>query len=213
MGPEPRVLDLACGTGSITDRLLRAVPGGHQYRRRPRPGAARHRRGYLRRATTGSRFVTADLKDPDWPARLPHDSYDAVLTATALHWLHSEPLARAVRADRRAGPRRRRLHERRPHDRRRPPRGSTRPSAPTGTRGMDRAKAAGALDWAEWWAARRRGPGPRRADRPSASRSTASTPTATRRPPTWHARALRDSRASPRPGRSGARPPTRWCSR
>lgn len=26
VGPEPRVLDLACGTGSITDRLLKRFP-------------------------------------------------------------------------------------------------------------------------------------------------------------------------------------------
>lgn len=38
-------------------------------------------------------FVTADLKDPGWTSALPYDTYDAVLTATALHWLHSPDLA------------------------------------------------------------------------------------------------------------------------
>ena len=39
-------------------------------------------------------FVTADLKDPRLDRRGSRTrSYDAVLTATALHWLHSEPLA------------------------------------------------------------------------------------------------------------------------
>src|ERR1044072_4391294 len=27
VGPEPRILDLACGTGSISDRALRRFPG------------------------------------------------------------------------------------------------------------------------------------------------------------------------------------------
>lgn len=95
--------------------------------------------------------MTADLKDPEWVERLPHDTYDAVLTATALHWLHSEPLttlygqlAGLVRdggvfmnADRMidtATPRINAAERAHRHA------------------AMDRAKAAGALDWADWWA-------------------------------------------------------------
>ena len=37
-------------------------------------------------------FVAADLRDPQWPSKLPYETYDAVLTATALHWLQPEPL-------------------------------------------------------------------------------------------------------------------------
>ena len=37
-------------------------------------------------------LVEADLKDPHWPALLPYDTYDAVLTATALHWLRTDAL-------------------------------------------------------------------------------------------------------------------------
>lgn len=91
-GPAPRVLDLACGTGSITARLLRRFPGATSTGVDLDPALL---------AIAGGTFagddrvtlVTADLRDPDWPAALPYDSYDAVLTATALHWLHSEPLA------------------------------------------------------------------------------------------------------------------------
>lgn len=92
VGPAPRVLDLACGTGSITDRLLKRFPEATSTGVDLDPALLAIARGTFEgddRVT----FVTADLKDPAWAERLPHSSYDAVLTATALHWLHSEPLA------------------------------------------------------------------------------------------------------------------------
>jgi trans-aconitate methyltransferase len=91
VGTSPRVLDLACGTGSITARLFARFPHATSTGVDLDPALLAIAEGTFaddERVT----FVTADLKDPDWPARLPHDSYDAVLTATALHWLHSEPL-------------------------------------------------------------------------------------------------------------------------
>lgn len=90
-GPEPRVLDLACGTGSITARLLRRFPGATSTGVDLDPALLTIARGTFAgdpRVT----LVEADLKDPDWPARLPYDTYDAVLTATALHWLRTGPL-------------------------------------------------------------------------------------------------------------------------
>ncbi|MET9943240.1 class I SAM-dependent methyltransferase, partial [Streptomyces halstedii] len=149
-GPAPRVLDLACGTGSITDRLLKRFPDATSTGVDLDPALLAIARGTFDgddRVT----FHTADLKDPEWTARLPHTSYDAVLTATALHWFHSEPLAvlygqlgKLVRdgglfmnADRTIDPDTPRINAaERAH----------RHAA------MDRAKAAGALDWAEWWA-------------------------------------------------------------
>ncbi|WP_328479756.1 class I SAM-dependent methyltransferase [Streptomyces sp. NBC_00377] len=92
VGPAPRVLDLACGTGTITARLLARLPGATSTGVDLDPALLAIAEGTFEgddRVT----FVTADLKDPQWPARLPYDTYDAVLTATALHWLHSEPLA------------------------------------------------------------------------------------------------------------------------
>jgi len=38
-------------------------------------------------------IVSADLGQPSWTEALPHRGYDAVLTATALHWLAPERLA------------------------------------------------------------------------------------------------------------------------
>ena len=150
VGPEPRVLDLACGTGSITDRLLRRFPGATSVGVDLDPALLAIAEGYFagdERVT----FVTADLKDPRWTDGLPHDPYDAVLTATALHWLHTEPLtalygqlAGLVRdggvfmnADHMID--------------------ETTPRINAAERAhrhaaMDRARTDGALDWADWWA-------------------------------------------------------------
>ncbi|MGP4114555.1 class I SAM-dependent methyltransferase [Streptomyces sp. 4N509B] len=91
VGDAPRVLDLACGTGSITARLLRRLPGAVSTGVDLDPALLTIARGTFRdepRAT----FVTANLTDPDWPSLLPHGSYDAVLTSTALHWLTRQQL-------------------------------------------------------------------------------------------------------------------------
>ncbi|GAA4071104.1 class I SAM-dependent methyltransferase [Streptomyces shaanxiensis] len=92
VGPAPRVLDLACGTGSITARLLTRFPKATSTGVDLDPALLAIAEGTFA-GDDRVGFVTADLKDPEWPAKLPYDSYDAVLTATALHWLHSEPLA------------------------------------------------------------------------------------------------------------------------
>ncbi|MEU3850711.1 class I SAM-dependent methyltransferase [Streptomyces sp. NPDC029554] len=92
VGTAPRVLDLACGTGTITARLLARFPDATSTGVDLDPALLAIAEGTFA-GDDRVALVTADLKDPDWPARLPHDTYDAVLTATALHWLHREPLA------------------------------------------------------------------------------------------------------------------------
>ncbi|WP_239580879.1 trans-aconitate 2-methyltransferase [Streptomyces sp. HB132] len=150
VGPRPRVLDLACGTGSITDRLLKRFPGATSTGVDLDPALLAIARGTFE-GDDRVAFVTADLKDAGWTRRLPHPTYDAVLTATALHWLHSEPLAGLygqigglvrggglfMNADHMidTGTPRINAAER-----------AHRHAA------MDRARAAGAVDWAEWWA-------------------------------------------------------------
>ncbi|KJY27656.1 class I SAM-dependent methyltransferase [Streptomyces sp. XY332] len=150
VGPTPRVLDLACGTGSITDRVLKRFPESTSTGVDLDPALLTIARGHFdgdRRVT----FVTADLKDPAWTSTLPYDTYDAVLTATALHWLHSPelavlygqlaPLVRPggvfMNADHMPDPATPRIN-----------------AAERAHRhaGMDRAREAGALDWADWWA-------------------------------------------------------------
>ncbi|MGW5124497.1 class I SAM-dependent methyltransferase [Streptomyces cyslabdanicus] len=201
VGTAPRVLDLACGTGTITARLLARFPGATSTGVDLDPALLAIARGTFDGDERVS-FVTADLKDPDWPAKLPYDSYDAVLTATALHWLHTEPLAALygqvaelvrdggvfMNADHmidETTPRINAAERAQRHER------------------MEQAKRAGALDWAEWWQLAAKdpvlaGPTARRfeiygehadGDMPSAA---------------WHARVLRDQ------GFAEARPV--WCS-
>ncbi|MBL6278145.1 class I SAM-dependent methyltransferase [Micromonospora fiedleri] len=86
----PRLLDLAGGTGTISLRALRRFPDAELTLVDLDPALLA-----LATATLGdrARIVTADLGRPDWHTALPHRHYDAVLTATALHWLPAERLA------------------------------------------------------------------------------------------------------------------------
>ncbi|GAB2620779.1 class I SAM-dependent methyltransferase [Streptomyces capparidis] len=151
VGEEPVVLDLACGTGTITDRLLRRLPKATSTGVDQDPVLLTIARGYFERETR-VRFVSADLTDPRWPEKLPRRRFDAVLTATALHWLSAEQLtglygqlAGLVRdggvflnADHMPDPSTPRINE--AH------------SALLRAR-RERARAEGVLDWESWWRA------------------------------------------------------------
>ncbi|MBO0747512.1 MAG: class I SAM-dependent methyltransferase [Acidimicrobiaceae bacterium] len=97
-GSEPRVLDLAGGTGSISRRVLARFPKATTVILDVDPA--------LLAIATGSfqsdervTIRAADLDDPSWVASAgAPDSFDAVLTATALHWLTPERI-RAVYAE------------------------------------------------------------------------------------------------------------------
>ncbi|GAA2071848.1 class I SAM-dependent methyltransferase [Streptomyces albiaxialis] len=91
VGPEPRVLDLACGTGSISDRVLRRLPKARTVGVDRDPALLALARGHFA-GDARAEFVSADLSDPDWRDALPEGPFDAVLTATALHWMLTEPL-------------------------------------------------------------------------------------------------------------------------
>ncbi|MER6422141.1 class I SAM-dependent methyltransferase [Streptomyces sp. NPDC001137] len=189
VGPEPRVLDLACGTGSITARLLARFPKATSTGIDLDPALLAIARGTFEgddRVT----FVEADLKDPDWPTRLPYETYDAVLTATALHWLHSAPLAalygRIAGLVRHGG-----VFMNADHmiD-------ETTPRINAAERGlrharMDQAMRDGALDWSQWWQLAAKDPA---LAGPTARRfeiygdhADGDTPS-----PQWHARVLRE---------------------
>ncbi|MFC9066488.1 MULTISPECIES: class I SAM-dependent methyltransferase [Streptomyces] len=90
-GTEPRVLDLACGTGSISARLLRRFPGATSTGVDLDPALLTIARGTFE-GDSRITFVTADLRDPAWTDALPYETYDAVLTSTALHWLAPDAL-------------------------------------------------------------------------------------------------------------------------
>ncbi|GAB7038048.1 MULTISPECIES: class I SAM-dependent methyltransferase [Catenuloplanes] len=88
--PAPRILDLAGGTGSISLRAQRRFPQANTTLLDLDPVTLTIARATLDERST---VVTADLVTPEWTAALPHRDYDAVLAATALHWLSPERLA------------------------------------------------------------------------------------------------------------------------
>jgi SAM-dependent methyltransferase len=95
--PEPRLLDLAGGTGTITLRALARFPRLHATVVDLDPVLLTIAEStFLERALDPAAdrvgVIAANLHDPSWAAALPHKPYDAVLTATALHWLPPERL-------------------------------------------------------------------------------------------------------------------------
>lgn len=189
-GPEPTVLDLACGTGSISDRLLRRLPGARSTGVDLDPALLTIAQGYFagdERVT----FVRADLKDPGWTAALPFERYDAVLTATALHWLHPGPL-RTLYGQLAGVLREGGVFMNADHM----PDEST-PRLNAAVQGWDRARreretAEGVLDWESWWELAKADPvlaGPT-AERFDIYGSHADGETLA---PAWHERALREA--------------------
>ena len=95
-GPSPTVVDLACGTASITRRLLARLPGARAVAVDVDPVLLTIARGSLG-GDDRVRIVRADLRDPGWVDRLGGVEADAVVTSTALHWLPEGDLARLYR--------------------------------------------------------------------------------------------------------------------
>ncbi|GGK84460.1 hypothetical protein Sme01_28880 [Sphaerisporangium melleum] len=96
--PDPLVLDLGCGPGSLSVRLLDRLPEAEVVAVDADPlllalGRAAHE------GRRGLRFADADLRDPGWTSTLGLDRpVDAVVSTTALHWL-AEPELRAMFAE------------------------------------------------------------------------------------------------------------------
>lgn len=92
---DPLVIDLGCGPGSLSVRLLDRLPQATVVAVDTDPVTlALGRAAYGDRP--GLRFVDQDLRAGGWPAALdlPRRA-DAVVSTTALHWL-SEPALRAL---------------------------------------------------------------------------------------------------------------------
>ncbi|MEV4616834.1 class I SAM-dependent methyltransferase [Kitasatospora sp. NPDC049258] len=150
-GAAPRVLDLACGTGSITERLLARLPGAVSVGVDLDPALLAIARGHFA-AEPRLMLATADLRDPRWVERLPEGPYDAVVTATALHWLETDDLVRLY-GDLAGLLRPGGVFLNADH--------TPEPGIPLLTaadeafqrRRQERERAEGVLDWAQWWAA------------------------------------------------------------
>ncbi|TCK22841.1 class I SAM-dependent methyltransferase [Pseudonocardia endophytica] len=89
LGAAPgRLLDLACGPGSLARRALARFPGAQVTGVDFDPVMLE-----LARRTTGdaASWVDADLSGPEW-TDVVGDRYDAAVSATALHWLAADDL-------------------------------------------------------------------------------------------------------------------------
>jgi SAM-dependent methyltransferase len=92
VGPTPRVLDLGCGPGSLSARVLEGIPGASVVAIDADPVLL----AIGRSALGGDRlaFVDTDLRG-DWVDALPSAGpYDAAVSTTALHWLGLNELVR-----------------------------------------------------------------------------------------------------------------------
>ncbi len=90
--PDPLVLDLGCGPGSLAVRLLERLPKARVIAVDADPlTLALGRAAWL--DVAGLRFVDADLRVPGWSAGLDLDRpLDAAVSTTALHWLSQAAL-------------------------------------------------------------------------------------------------------------------------
>jgi SAM-dependent methyltransferase len=93
-GAPPRLLDLADGTGTISLRTLARFPGAEVTVVDQDPALLAIARASLEDNKAG-RVLAADLNEPRWADG--HTGYDAVLTATALHWLAGDRVAALYR--------------------------------------------------------------------------------------------------------------------
>jgi trans-aconitate methyltransferase len=91
---ELRVLDLCCGIGSIGRRVLERFPEASIV-------AVDRDASLLEvgKSILGERVAwrQADVRDPSWAEGLEPGSFDAVLSATAIHWLQPDDVARIYR--------------------------------------------------------------------------------------------------------------------
>jgi len=96
-GSRPRCLDLGCGTGAVTQRIVEKFPQARVVAVDYDPVTRRLGEVALARYARRITWVDADLRSPDWTRAIPAGRYDAVLSSTALHWLRAPELARLYR--------------------------------------------------------------------------------------------------------------------
>ncbi|HEY1388047.1 MAG TPA: class I SAM-dependent methyltransferase [Ktedonobacterales bacterium] len=94
IGDQFVALDLACGPGAISQRLLARFPQAQSIAVDYDPALLALGRGALGNMEGRLRWVEADLRDPNWITQLGETQVDAVLSTTALHWLDAGPLTR-----------------------------------------------------------------------------------------------------------------------
>jgi SAM-dependent methyltransferase len=95
--PSFVALDLACGPGSISQRLLARFRGARAVAVDIDPVLLALGRGTVGTVDGRLKWVEADLTSPGWLAALGERRVDVVLSSTALHWLWPDDLARVYR--------------------------------------------------------------------------------------------------------------------
>ena len=94
-GPEPRVLDLGSGPGSLAFRLVRSLPAARVLAIDRDPVLLEiGRRALARRPQI--QFADRNLADPELPEL--GASFDAAVSSTALHWLDRAALSTLYRS-------------------------------------------------------------------------------------------------------------------
>lgn len=95
--PDFVAIDLACGPGSLSQRLLARFPQAHSIAVDLDPVLLTMGQAVLGDLGGRLRWVPANLNDDDWPTALGVEQVDAILSTTALHWLPAGGLNRLAR--------------------------------------------------------------------------------------------------------------------
>ncbi|MFG1923266.1 class I SAM-dependent methyltransferase [Cryptosporangium sp. NPDC048952] len=90
LGTDVRVLDLACGPGALSDRVLTALPGSTVVAVDYDPMLLEIARGVL--PSNRARVLDVDLVAADWGTHVGDEPFDAIVSSTALHWLSQQQL-------------------------------------------------------------------------------------------------------------------------
>jgi ftsJ-like methyltransferase len=88
-----RVLDLGCGPGSLCDAVAEAFPEAEVVGIDRDPILLRLGRETNRHGER-VQLLDVDLTDPQWTKQVGERKFDAVVSATALHWLSPDDLVR-----------------------------------------------------------------------------------------------------------------------
>jgi trans-aconitate methyltransferase len=156
VGRRARCLDLGCGPGAVSERLLARFPQARSVAVDFDPVLLRVGSGGLGDVHGRLTWVDADLRRDSWSLSVPPGRYDAALSSTALHWLTGLELSHLYRtlyrrlrpggvllnADHLAFP----SSQKRLRTAARSLRRSRTEAAQAGSRGP-------ALNWNEWWQA------------------------------------------------------------
>ena len=94
VGERPRLLDVGCGPGPLSRRLLTALPGARMVAVDVDPVVQRIGREVHGNAGGRLAWVRADLARPGWARALPAGRFDGAVSTTALHWLGRRELGR-----------------------------------------------------------------------------------------------------------------------